>query len=544
MYQISCDGYILHDTRLEKEYRVISPKCKLKTNTTGTLSFQIAPTHPYYSVIQKLSSEITLTQDGDWIFTGRVLNDEKDFNNIKTVECEGELAYLLDSNQRQAEYHDLTVAQYFATVISKHNSMVESKKQFTVGMVTVEDDNDSLYRYSNYENTWDTIKDKLLDRLGGYIRSRHLNGVRYVDYVESYGSVNSQIINFGQNILNLKQYIKGESIATAIIPLGATLENEEGSSSAVQKRLTIESVNQGVDYVYDQDAVDLYGWIFDTVIFDSVTLPENLKQKGQAELAKRRLLNLQLELNAVDLHLFDVDIERIKLGDSIRVISEPHGIDRFMTVSEINIDISKPSATTIVLGDQTASLTEYMNRDGIKAQIENVISDYGFRSDLSNIRNTINELSSSITQTAQNILLEVYSNCAKYSDVEGVEELLRTNVEVLNNLIEFRFSAAITETQTVEGIVTQNQQLLEEYIRFQGALIELGKVGNAFTAELSNEKLAFLQDNVEIAYVSNNKLYITDAEIRNKLTIGNPTNGYFDFIPRANGNLSLKWRES
>ena len=146
MYQINCDGYILHDTRLEKEYRVISPKCKLKTNTTGTLSFQIAPTHPYYSVIQKLSSEITLTQDGDWIFTGRVLNDEKDFNNIKTVECEGELAYLLDSNQRQAEYHDLTVAQYFATVISKHNSMVESKKQFTVGMVTVEDDNDSLYR--------------------------------------------------------------------------------------------------------------------------------------------------------------------------------------------------------------------------------------------------------------------------------------------------------------------------------------------------------------------------------------------------------------
>lgn len=543
MYQISCDGYILHDTRLEKDYKVISPKCKLKTNTTGTLSFRIAPTHPYYSVIQKLSSEITLTQDGEWIFTGRVLNDEKDFNNIKTIECEGEMSYLLDSNQRQAEYHDLSVSQYFSTIIGKHNDMVEQKKKFTVGMVTVQDDNDSLYRYSNYENTWDTIKDKLIDRLGGYIRTRHQNGARYIDYVENYGSVNSQIINFGKNILNLKQYIKGENIATAIIPLGATLEDEE-ETSTVQKRLTIESVNQGLDYVYDQDAVDIYGWIFDTVIFDSVTLPENLKTKGQAELAKRRLLTLQLELNAVDLHLFDVDIQRIKLGDSIRVISEPHNIDMFMTVSEINIDIAKPSATTIVLGDTTTSLVEYMNHDGIKGQIENVISDYGFRTDISNIRNTINELSSSITQTAENILLEVYSNCARYSDVEGVEELLRTNVEILNNLIEFRFSSAITETQTVEGIVTQNQQLLEEYIRFQGALIELGKVGNSFTAELSNEKLAFLQDNVEIAYVSNNKLYITDAEIRNKLTIGNPTNGYFDFIPRANGNLSLKWRGS
>ena len=73
-------------------------------------------------------------------------------------------------------------------------------------------------------------------------------------------------------------------------------------------------------------------------------------------------------------------------------------------------------------------------------------------------------------------------------------------------------------------------------------MIELGRVGNSFVAKLSNEKLAFLQDNVEIAYISNNKLYITDAEVKNKLTIGNATNGYFDFIPRANGNLSLKWR--
>ena len=141
-------------------------------------------------------------------------------------------------------------------------------------------------------------------------------------------------------------------------------------------------------------------------------------------------------------------------------------------------------------------------------------------------------------------MLEVYSNCASNEDVEAVTEQLKSSIEILNNLIEFRFESAITQTETVAGIVTENQQLLEEYIRFQGALIELGKVGNAFTAKLSNEKLAFLQDNVEIAYISNNKLYITDAEIKNKLTIGNSINGYFDFIPRANGNLSLKWRES
>lgn len=545
MYQITCDGLILHDVRLETDYRVISPKCKLKVNTTGTLTFKVAPTHPYYSQIKKLESEITLTQDGEWIFTGRVLNDEKDFDNIKTIECEGELAYLIDSNQRFAEYHDATVQGYFTTLINKHNAACpEAKKQFTVGIVNVTDNNDSLYRYSNYENTWSTIKDKLINRLGGYIRSRHLNGVRYIDYVTDYGNVNDQVINFGENLFDLKQYIKGENIATAIIPLGAVIEDEEQTEN-IQRRITIESVNDGVDYVYDQDAVNLYGWIYDTVVFDAVTVPANLKRKGQEELAQRKLLKLEITLTAVDLHLLNVDIEKIKLGDMIRVISAPHGIDRYMMVSDLTIDISKASGTKIVLGDVISSLTDVTNKGAdLTARVENIISDYGFKTDIQSIRTTINELSSNLSQTAQNILLEVYSNCASVNDFEQITEQLRSSVEILNNLIEFRFESAITQTETVAGIVTENQTLLEEYIRFQGALIELGRVGNAFTAKLSNEKLAFLQDNVEIAYISNNKLYITDAEISNKLTIGNATNGYFDFIPRANGNLSLKWRSS
>ena len=95
----------------------------------------------------------------------------------------------------------------------------------------------------------------------------------------------------------------------------------------------------------------------------------------------------------------------------------------------------------------------------------------------------------------------------------------------------------------IKGNVAYNQQLLEEYIRFKGALIELGRVGNAFTAELSNEELAFKENGQKIAFISNNSLVITNAEIRNKLSLGNETRGWFDFIPRANGNLSIKWRD-
>ena len=99
-----------------------------------------------------------------------------------------------------------------------------------------------------------------------------------------------------------------------------------------------------------------------------------------------------------------------------------------------------------------------------------------------------------------------------------------------------------TITDEIKENVSTNQLLLEEYIRFKGALIELGKVGNAFTAELSNEELAFKENGQKIAYISNQSLVITNAEIRNKLSLGNESRGWFDFIPRTNGNLSIKWR--
>ena len=46
-----------------------------------------------------------------------------------------------------------------------------------------------------------------------------------------------------------------------------------------------------------------------------------------------------------------------------------------------------------------------------------------------------------------------------------------------------------------------------------------------------------------MAYISNNKLYITDVEIKNRLSMGSGK-GYFDWLPRQNGNLSLVWRET
>ena len=106
MIQMFCDGVLLYDPR-SADYIVAEPKCELEVNKTGNLTFRIAPTHPLYGQIQRLKSEIAVYQDNERLGAFRVLNVEQDFNNIKTVTCEGELAYLLDSVQRAAEYHDV-----------------------------------------------------------------------------------------------------------------------------------------------------------------------------------------------------------------------------------------------------------------------------------------------------------------------------------------------------------------------------------------------------------------------------------------------------
>ena len=79
-------------------------------------------------------------------------------------------------------------------------------------------------------------RDRLISRLGGYIRIRHENGQRLIDYIESYSHTNDQVIRFGENILDLIQEVDCDSLATVIVPLGKRDEETD-------ERLTIKSVN-------------------------------------------------------------------------------------------------------------------------------------------------------------------------------------------------------------------------------------------------------------------------------------------------------------
>ena len=370
MYQIMCDDYVLHSPFID-ELKVIGAKCSLEVNKTGSLTFQIAPTHPYYDKIKKHISEIKLYQDDRVLFCGRVLNDEITFDNIKNIECEGELSYFLDSIQRGKEYHlnggsNNVVETYLKDVVAIHNSQVDDSKKFSVGIVNITDPNNYLYKISNYEDTLTTITDNLLNTYGGYLQVRHSNGVRYLDYVNELRNVCNQPIKFGKNIIDMTRYIKGEDIYTALIPLGAINDTTTNTlnDETYEKRLTISSLADSTDgtikkindYVYDTEAVKQWGWIWKVVKWDDVTVAENLLSKAKEELKNSINATLSIEMTAIDLHLLDVDIDRINVGDRIRCISIPHNLDSILIVKSIEIDIDNPSNTQIKLISPTGKI--------------------------------------------------------------------------------------------------------------------------------------------------------------------------------------------
>lgn len=375
MYRVYCNNSPLYDLR-DEDLVLISPIVKIGENTAGSFEFSILPKHPHYEEVNELTSVITAYDGDEEIFCGRVVEITKDLYNRKKVICEGELAYFNDSIQRPARYQGLTVRGYLETLVNIHNQQVKNQgidKTFKVGAVTVQDKNDYVYKYTNWESTLEVIKTDLLKTYGGYLRVRKENGVRYLDYLADYPNTNTQVIEFGSNLLDFTHDMVASDIVTAVIPLGARLEDVT-EVEGLDAYLTIKDVNGGVDYVYSQEAVKSYGWIFKTVKWDDVHVADNLLKKGKEYLTDIQFAQITLTVSAVDLHMLHVDMERIKVLDEIRVTSSPNGLDRFFPVSEMTIYLDKPSNNKLTLGTSysknSLSTKTESNITSIKDKIE------------------------------------------------------------------------------------------------------------------------------------------------------------------------------
>ena len=338
MYTIYADDALLYSPG-DEELSVLSPVLETQCNAAGTLTFVLLPEHPMYSALHKMRTRIDVRQDDEIIWRGRVLETETDFYRQKTVTCEGELTYLVDSvlhPYKLADY-DGTAAGLFRLYLTRHNEAVSEAQQFQIGNVDIE--TLSSVENTGYGNTWDEISDNLIDIHGGFLRIRHEDGARYLDWTKESGTSCGQVIRFGENLLDLSEYVSASEVVTCLIPCAG----QSGS------QITISSVNGGKDYIEDAAGIALYGRIWGVTEFDAKDA-STLLEMAKENLQKRLKETITITISAVDLHLLDVNAESFRVGDKVRVVSPPHGIDAEYTCTAILLDLVNPDQSEYTFG--------------------------------------------------------------------------------------------------------------------------------------------------------------------------------------------------
>ena len=343
MYEVYLDGKNLYYPG-DKVNALSSAILDRKVSESGRLDIKVPPTNPLFTNFKERVSEVTVYENGEEIWNGEVRSINGNMRNERSVYILGELSYLNASSQPQKKYDDIDVMQFFKILLDEHNSKVETRKQFHVGIVTVENVNNITSWVTNYEKTLDYIRTELCEKTNGHLRIRKVHGVRYLDLIrlEDYGKSTEQPIKFGKNLLDFTSDITSDSIVTAIRPLGAKLE--ESNVEGLDAYTTISSVNNGSDSLVNQDAIDSgIGYVWETVHFEGIKDPAELMMEGKNWLQSKQFADMTIMVTAVDLSKLNSRIESFELGDSVRTVAEPFGMDKWSYIMQKKVDLLNPT---------------------------------------------------------------------------------------------------------------------------------------------------------------------------------------------------------
>lgn len=366
MFQIFAGDSLVYEPG-DSDLVLLAPKLTLEMGKAGSLEFTVPAGHPHTDILKQLTKPVAVDLDDERIFRGRILSGSRTFYNQREIYCEGVLSYLVDSVQKAVKYDGKTHA-LFRQIIANHNARMPAEKQFTVGNITVPDqdihllgqsDDISRYDYSqiainsivdNWNTTYDYIETCLISYCGGYLVVRQENDINYIDWVSDYTDTATQEIVFGENLLDLTDETTAEDIFTVLIPLG-------------DDNLTVKSVNQGSDEIVDEAKVAKYGRIVKTNVFSNVTKAQTLLENGRRYLADNGDVPTTLTITAIDLHSVYPEIEAIHLGDRVYIRSDPHELSQYLTCTKIEYDLEKPENTVYTFGREKQTLTKRYRED-------------------------------------------------------------------------------------------------------------------------------------------------------------------------------------
>lgn len=546
-------GAIVYDPRI-KDAVLITPVLHQKDNAFGSLNCEMPTTHVEYGSLQKRRTMYAIYKEDapDPMWKGILIEGSEILDASIALYFEDFMSVLRDSMQDAFIFTGQPV-DFLEYLLDHHNAQVEPWQRIYPGVVSVMDADDATVRTSVTEiSTWDAIGNYLIKTLGGHVRLRYIGGVPYLDYLHGDTTdldpnlnVSTQVIEFGENLKDFSRVVSSAETYTACIPKGVTLELYDEDGTRHTEQLTVAEVNNGSKYLIDEDAVALYGFRcapISVTTWDDISVAADLMRKGWEYLQGKAVkLANTIKLSAIDLRHLGVASDSIGYLDYVRASVLPYDIDAIYLLTEISIPLDDPSTLTIGLGETFLSLADRQQQTAanLQQQIETVVratnveTQTGIQNELAD---TVTSIQTLIEQTGNSILSQVselYTSSSSFEDFQKQVETMLTQTE---SMFELQFSTIISQITTLDGSVVSRFSEINKYIRFIDGNIVLGEDGNPLILEITNEKISFLYNNVEIAYFSAGRLYVDQLEAITSLTLGS-----FAFGPDSSNGMSLKY---
>ena len=473
MYRMLYNDNFLFDP-FDETRIVSSASITTNVNAASYLDFTIAANHPLYNEIEQRSGIITLYSDNEKLFQGLITAIDMDMDGNKSVTCSSALDWLRDvqlrpysTDQAECDEYEFKLDKapdaldaYFQWLIDQYNAQNKDGRYFTINVNQAADlTRRSLVYFASTSprSVADAIEDDILGTFGGYLVLRYDDDQLILDLYSDIHEMNEQVIDYGENILDISRNESTDDQYTAVYPIGKTpqytaeqqkyhdekaiydeymkrrdeteraaiaqLKKEEeaeqkringmpngrakkNAENALKKRkdqrqvrekafsdetkrlqdaqkikddknaadktkpnpITIESLDNGGypgdldifkegDVVYSVSYVQRYGYkefvYSDTDIEDK----QLLLALAVAKLKSLMAPSLSIDVRAVDQALYNPKHTHLFAGQAVRVRSKPHGVDEFMMVSSIDLDLIDPSRTTATLGVAYDTLT-------------------------------------------------------------------------------------------------------------------------------------------------------------------------------------------
>lgn len=524
-------------------------------NAIDTFSFSLFPSNIGFNRLNEFTTLVNVynTNRKRYEFHGRVLysNPSMDEKGLikKSITCESYFGFLCDSQQDYVDTKNWTVMGLLQHIIDTHNAQVEEYKRFTIGEVDVTDDNDNLYVGIQRENTWETLKKKLVDQLGGEFRFRVVGEVIYLDYLKEIGETRSTKIALSRNMKSITKEKDPSAFITRLIPLGCKIKeqrtttdeygNEMTEEVETEERIDITTVNDGRRYVDDEIAIEQYGIRVGYKEWDDVTDPSNLLRKGKNWLVENNKVQIKYSITALDLSLLGLDIDDFDVCNKHPLENPLLDIDDIARIIKKNIDVCQEIKSTIEVGENFKTLSDIQHEQAGKVDealntVERIEGNYVTNDKLTSESLALNSL---INQTAQSIIQMVSSEYMTKSDDESFRQYVETQLGVLSGEIIAKFTTTTEQITNVDGDLQSKFTELYKYISMSDDGITIGSGNNIVTLQLDNEDgIVFRKNGVAFGSWDGDNFYTGNIVVRlnERAQLGN-----FAFVPRSDGSLSF-----